>query len=301
MEGTNPVPEVEHVDEQLPRTLYTVNFYDVLSLLPRPRQPQSWETQEHSRLPPPVLPRTRPELRRKDFLKQQQRIHALLLQEREGLFRHSYLMGPDAVVAAYSYEDSPFSVREGDCSEEEVANHGMHAAELALIRRRFAEAKASLTDTRGTRPSAVPSTQPRFSCNSEGNFCAQDPPRGTVCAPCVRGSVDDRRAAIFSRRELITREVRRCCIGLCSPCQRLMAGSLEGCISLAVASALRFCRKCMRAYATSRTPSTPSRWSNSESSSRLSLKSPATPSVSQKKKTSIRNSTGNCREGLGCA
>ncbi|KAL8430693.1 hypothetical protein Efla_003675 [Eimeria flavescens] len=108
-EGDNPSPQVQRLQEAVPRCAYNVDFY--ASLRPRCHQQDyrclplhARQHNQHRRLPPRLLPPSRPWLSNRDLRWQYHQVRKLLLEERQRLLHDSALMGPNSLLAGYSYE-----------------------------------------------------------------------------------------------------------------------------------------------------------------------------------------------------
>ena len=231
VEGDNPTPQVQRLHDAVPRCTYNVDFYAALRLPYRTDdllyQPLRTDQKHHHRRPPPLLSPTRLWLCNRDLRWQQQQVQQLLLQEKEQLLDGSQLMGPDSLLAAYSYEHGS---NDSTSPPEKAAATREEAVAGPAIGETVAAAEGDLGGSLGTPPDSpgdwsAASTRcctATPNCDSSGSEGVSRPTQAlrkgsiisssSIGANECRGSamqlIDQRRARMFARSELLTAQVR---------------------------------------------------------------------------------------------
>lgn len=180
------------------------------------------QRQSHKRPPPPLLSQAPPWLGSRDLRWQQQQVRELLLQERQKLLYDSQLMGPDSLLAAYSYEHAAY-VAKSQGVQRKVDASG--TADDTRASASAAEVSEDSTQSSKLPPQALsefptPSTGGSVSFSHGVTFAAPEASKATYrllgsTAACSHQGQDSmplgiaqHRARLFARSERLTPMVR---------------------------------------------------------------------------------------------
>lgn len=233
-EGDNPTPQVQRPQDTFPRCRFTSDFYSIL----RPHRfcgktagGLFHQRRETGRPPPPQLPRICPLLSNRDLRWQQQQVKELLLEERVLLLADSQIMTSDAPLAAYSYE------HESQCQRSAAPSCAVDAEAAAptatqqkTTKSELPHAELEVTSAAGANPklpsrtsgspadlvqastsSCAGTSKERLKpeCRSSSSSCINR--KDSKSSSCSKNNmvqrIDRRRAAMFSRNEMLTAQV----------------------------------------------------------------------------------------------
>ncbi|KAL8271755.1 hypothetical protein Esti_004350 [Eimeria stiedai] len=224
--GDNPSPQVQRSHDAAPRCTYTADFYAALRP-PHPPQRLICDSLHAFK----GLHGSPGYLTNKDLRWEFEEVQELVLEERKQLLQGSALMGPDSLLAAYTYEQLPLP---SQCMHPAAAAAAAAAAPTAAA---AAETAGDCSRSGSTSPCpsspAAWSTASTRSSRPNGDACSQSKDRASAHATtntnnnsnsssssrdsasletfpgCVQTSalmLDQRRAELLSRKESITAE-----------------------------------------------------------------------------------------------
>ncbi|KAL8429567.1 hypothetical protein ACSSS7_006497 [Eimeria intestinalis] len=145
-EGDNPTPQVQRSQDAAPRWTYTADFYAALRRQPPDHFHRFTCDSAHVYSGRQAFNRR---LINKDLKWECEQVRELLLEERTQLLHGSALMGPDSLLAAYTYEQLP------------LPSPCMHPAAATTTAPATTTAAAIAAATSATAPPTAPAAVPQ--------------------------------------------------------------------------------------------------------------------------------------------
>lgn len=237
-EGNNPTPQVQRVHDACLGSRYIPDFFAALRFSKPQWSPflqQQQQLLRHAELPLPEVFCSWRWLGNKDLRWQQHEVKDLLLEERMQLLNDSQLMSPNSLLATYTYEQcpqrqlTPLATLTTSAAEQALnatENHPGPAAAAAAIRTenapRASEALAATAAAAGTAAAneQLPDIRHSSADCSKATICCTDLrdcrsssgsrnsfSRGSSTNINTVHLIDQRRARLFSRSEILTAQV----------------------------------------------------------------------------------------------